>query len=112
MGVSKNRGTPQSGWFIIENAIKIHDLGGNTTIFGNTHILLLLFCFVCWGPPVTNFRGLLLLNDQSTGSANLLVILLGSRLDPVGLVTYSRNCFFKTGLFGVNCRYQYIYIFM
>ena len=30
-------GVSQNGWFIKENIIKIHDLGGNTPIFGNTH---------------------------------------------------------------------------
>ena len=28
----------QNGWFKMENPIKIHDLGGNTPIFGNNHI--------------------------------------------------------------------------
>ena len=32
-------GAPQNGWFIMENLIKMDDLGGPTPIFGNTHIL-------------------------------------------------------------------------
>ena len=38
MGVSKNKGTPKWMVKIMENPIKMDDLGGNTTIFGNTHI--------------------------------------------------------------------------
>ena len=39
MGVSKNRGGPPK-WMvkIMENPIKMDDLGGKPSIFGNTHI--------------------------------------------------------------------------
>ena len=33
-------GVPQHGWFIMENLIRIDDLEGKNTIFGNTHIPL------------------------------------------------------------------------
>jgi len=29
---------PQNGWFIMENLIKMDDVGGKPTIFGNTHV--------------------------------------------------------------------------
>ena len=37
MDVSQNRGT-QNGWFLMENLIKMDDLGGFPIFFGNTHI--------------------------------------------------------------------------
>ena len=39
MGVSKNNGTPKWMVKIMENPIKMDDLGGNTHIFGSTPIL-------------------------------------------------------------------------
>ena len=38
MWVFPKIGVPQNGWFIMENLIKMDDLGG-TTIFGNIHVL-------------------------------------------------------------------------
>ena len=40
-------GVPQNGWFIMENSIKMDDLGG-TTIFGNTHMHQIGFTVDCW----------------------------------------------------------------
>jgi len=40
MDVSKNRGTPKWMVKIMENPIKMDDLGGKPTIFGNTHMYL------------------------------------------------------------------------
>ena len=38
MGVFPKIGVPENGWFIVENTIKVDDLGGCPPIFGNTHI--------------------------------------------------------------------------
>ena len=32
-------GVPENGWFLMENLVKVDDLGGNTPIFGNTQLL-------------------------------------------------------------------------
>ena len=44
--VFPNIGVPQNGWFIMESPIKMDDLGGKPTIFGNIHIVFLKDCFL------------------------------------------------------------------
>ena len=43
---------PQNGWFIMENHIKMDDLGGKPTIFGNPHIDFHGFPS-CWGRHIS-----------------------------------------------------------
>ena len=45
MGVSKNRGTPQWMVKIMENPIKMDDLGGKNPIFGYIYILMEILPF-------------------------------------------------------------------
>ena len=45
MGVSNNEGTPKLMVKIMENPIKMDDLGG-IRIFGNTHICIFLYVYM------------------------------------------------------------------
>ena len=52
MGVSKNRGTPKWMVKIMETPIKMDDLGGKPTIFGNIHIFVVTFHRITFLPPL------------------------------------------------------------
>ena len=50
---------PQDGWFIMENHIKMDDLGGKPTILGNTHLYLTTWEFsISDFLPLTKLEGI------------------------------------------------------
>ena len=60
---------PQNGWFIMENTIKMDDLGGKPTIFGNTHIFQLTDLFpnhLILRPKCTSRRGRVAIDSVGT----------------------------------------------
>ena len=76
MGVSKNSGTPKWMVKIMETPIKMDDLGGKPTIFGNTHIQNgTKFSGMCFKGFVAVHLCLVLFH-QSWGSGHVLVAVL------------------------------------
>ena len=86
---SKNRETPQNGWFIVEHPLKkMDDLGGKPTIFGNIHI-----------PPV-------LPSTKKKNSARFFVGWKPCRLEPARFVLLLPRCRCNLGTDAVQGEHQ------